>query len=102
MNQDQIVALEKRYANESKLMLSAWHDLGSRTTKDHLVHSLNRSKRSGAAKPVPQGWLGRQRRYQEDAVYVRLPRQVGIGTDVSGSLFLIHMTRCSLECIDGV
>jgi len=74
-NQDQLAALEKKYATESKLMLSAWHDLGSRTTRDHLIHALGASsKRSGATKIVPQGWLGKQRRYQEDAVYVSLIR----------------------------
>jgi hypothetical protein len=62
--QTKLADLEKRYSQESKLMLSAWHDLGSRTTRDHLMQALgNSSKRSGG-KVVPQSWLGRQRRHR--------------------------------------
>ena len=71
--QDQLATLEKRYANESRLMLSAWQDLGSRTSRDHLIHALSNSTKRSAPKSIPQGWLGKQRRYQEDAVYVSFP-----------------------------
>ena len=71
--QDQLATLEKRYANESRLMLSAWQDLGSRTSRDHLIHALSNSAKRSGPKSVPQGWLGKQRRYQEDAVYVSFP-----------------------------
>ena len=71
--QDQLATLEKRYATESRLMLSAWQDLGSRTSRDHLIHALSNSTKRSAPKSIPQGWLGKQRRYQEDAVFVSFP-----------------------------
>lgn len=71
--QDQLATLEKRYATESKLMLSAWQDLGSRTSRDHLIHALSNSTKRSGTKSMPQGWLGKQRRYQEDAGYVSFP-----------------------------
>lgn len=61
-------------------MLSAWHDLGMRTAKEHMTVAVGAVKRSGAAKPMPLGWLGRQRRYQEDAIYVSLS---GSGVNVT-------------------
>ena len=71
--QDHLATLEKRYATESRLMLSAWQDLGSRTSRDHLIHALSNSTKRSGPKSIPQGWLGKQRRYQEDAVYVSFP-----------------------------
>lgn len=70
--QDNLSEVEKRYSLENRLILSAWQDLGARTARDHLIQAMAASnhKRSGGVKAMPQGWLGRQRRYQEDAVYV--------------------------------
>lgn len=60
-------ALEKRYKLEQQLMLSAWHDLGSRTVREHVARA---GTRRSQPKPQPSGWLGRQRRWQEDATFV--------------------------------
>jgi protein HOOK3 len=60
-------ALEKRYKLEQQLMLSAWHDLGSRTVREHVAKA---GTRRSQPKPQPSGWLGRQRRWQEDATFV--------------------------------
>ncbi|KAK4689518.1 hypothetical protein P7C73_g592, partial [Tremellales sp. Uapishka_1] len=60
-------ALEKRYKAEQQLMLSAWHEYGSRNVRDHMAAaSVKRSQ----PKPMPLGWLGRQRKQQEDASFV--------------------------------
>lgn len=42
-------------------MLTAWHDLGQKMVRGHLHVAMNGAKRS-QAKPMPNGWLGRQRR----------------------------------------
>ncbi|WWC93739.1 hypothetical protein V866_000575 [Kwoniella sp. B9012] len=60
-------ALENRYKLEQKLMLSAWHDLGQRTIRDHL-HSAGLRR---VQKPVASSWLGRQRRMQDEATFAR-------------------------------
>jgi len=74
-------------------MLSAWQDLGSRTSRDHLIHALSNSTKRSGAKAVPQGWLGKQRRYQEDAVYVSFPLPLSSRADEIGS-FLITKSAC--------
>nr|XP_031860001.1 uncharacterized protein CI109_004608 [Kwoniella shandongensis]KAA5527073.1 hypothetical protein CI109_004608 [Kwoniella shandongensis] len=61
-------AIEKRYKQEQQLMLSAWHELGSRTVRDHMTQA---GVRRSQPKPAPTSWLGRQRRVQEDASFVR-------------------------------
>ncbi|OCF57302.1 hypothetical protein L486_04758 [Kwoniella mangroviensis CBS 10435] len=60
-------ALENRYQLEQKLMLSAWHDLGQRTIRDH----LNSAGLRRVQKPVASSWLGRQRRMQDEATFAR-------------------------------
>nr|XP_019044643.1 hypothetical protein I302_06556 [Kwoniella bestiolae CBS 10118]OCF23573.1 hypothetical protein I302_06556 [Kwoniella bestiolae CBS 10118] len=60
-------ALENRYKLEQKLMLSAWHDLGQRTVRDH----LNAVGMRRVQKPVASSWLGRQRRMQDEATFAR-------------------------------
>lgn len=52
-------------------MLSAWHDLGNKVVKEHLSSIVSGAKRS-QSKVVPGGWLGRQKRAKEDAIFVRL------------------------------
>ncbi|KAI9637475.1 protein-nucleus import-related protein [Dioszegia hungarica] len=63
-------AAEKRYKLEQDLMLSAWHDLGNKVVHEHLAAVLGGAKRS-QSKAVPVGWLGRQRRWKEDAIFSR-------------------------------
>ncbi|WWC90743.1 uncharacterized protein L201_005680 [Kwoniella dendrophila CBS 6074] len=60
-------ALENRYKLEQKLMLSAWHDLGQRTIRDHLNSAGSRK----IQKPIANSWLGRQRRMQDEATFAR-------------------------------
>jgi protein HOOK3 len=60
-------ALEKRNMLEQQLMLSAWHELGSRTVREHVAQA---GTRRSQPKPQPVGWLGRQRRVQEEAGFV--------------------------------
>ncbi|OWZ40710.1 hypothetical protein C351_03418 [Cryptococcus neoformans c8] len=62
--------LKKQYDLEQQLMLTAWHDLGQKMVRGHLHVAMNSAKRS-QAKPMPNGWLGRQRRIQENASYAR-------------------------------
>ncbi|ORY35634.1 HOOK protein-domain-containing protein [Naematelia encephala] len=64
-------AIEKRYALEQQLMLSAWHDLGSRTVREHINAAGSAIRSRGAPKPLPNGWLGRQRRYMDEASFSR-------------------------------
>lgn len=63
------IALDKRYEQEQQLMLSAWHNLGSRIVNQHVSQAAAAAKRS-QPKPMPVSWLGRQRRLQEDATFV--------------------------------
>nr|XP_018261439.1 uncharacterized protein I303_05877 [Kwoniella dejecticola CBS 10117]OBR83597.1 hypothetical protein I303_05877 [Kwoniella dejecticola CBS 10117] len=51
-------AIENRYKLENRLMLSAWHDLGQRTIRDHISSAGLRK----VQRPVASSWLGRQRR----------------------------------------
>ncbi|WVQ81913.1 hypothetical protein IAT38_004040 [Cryptococcus sp. DSM 104549] len=53
---------------EQQLMLSAWHELGQRTTREHIAVA---GTRRSQPKPAPTSWLGRQRRMQESASFVR-------------------------------
>ncbi|ORX38547.1 protein-nucleus import-related protein [Kockovaella imperatae] len=62
-------ALERRYRLEQQLMLSAWHELGARTVRDHITAA---GVRRVASKPTPTSWLGRQRKHQEDASFTRI------------------------------
>lgn len=45
-----------------------------RTARDHLLEAAGSGtgRRGGANKPMPQSWLGRQRRYQQDAIFVSI------------------------------
>ncbi|KAL7423859.1 hypothetical protein Q5752_001444 [Cryptotrichosporon argae] len=61
-------ALERRYKLEQQLILSAWHDMGSRIVHDHLAQAATRRP---VARPQPTAWLGRQRRHQDEAVFSR-------------------------------
>ncbi|KIR99636.1 hypothetical protein L804_03268 [Cryptococcus deuterogattii 2001/935-1] len=63
--------LKKQYDLEQQLMLTAWHDLGQKMVRGHLHVAMSGAKRS-QAKPMPNGWLGRQRRIQENAGYARI------------------------------
>ncbi|KAL0249822.1 hypothetical protein I308_103124 [Cryptococcus tetragattii IND107] len=63
--------LTKQYDLEQQLMLTAWHDLGQKMVRGHLHVAMSGAKRS-QAKPMPNGWLGRQRRIQENAGYARI------------------------------
>ncbi|OCF42706.1 hypothetical protein I317_03437 [Kwoniella heveanensis CBS 569] len=54
-------ALESRYKLEQQLMLSAWHDLGQRTVREHIA-SAGLGGRRNVVRPVQNSWLGRQRR----------------------------------------
>ncbi|WVQ99968.1 hypothetical protein IAU59_007111 [Kwoniella sp. CBS 9459] len=63
-------ALQGRYKLEQQLMLSAWHDLGQRTIRDHIA-SAGLGGRRNVVRPVQNSWLGRQRRMQEDATFAR-------------------------------
>ncbi|WWC71606.1 uncharacterized protein I206_105564 [Kwoniella pini CBS 10737] len=60
-------AIENRYKLEQRLMLSAWHDLGQRTIKEH----LNSAGLRKVPKPIANSWLGRQRRMQDEATFAR-------------------------------
>ena len=40
-------------------MLSAWHELGARTVRDHIAAA---GQRRPIQRPVATSWLGRQRR----------------------------------------
>ncbi|KAK8854821.1 hypothetical protein IAR55_003560 [Kwoniella newhampshirensis] len=59
-------AIEKRYKLEQQLMLSAWHEVGSRTVRDLMAQAETRRSQP---KPLPVSWLGRQRRVQDDATF---------------------------------
>ncbi|WVF72769.1 hypothetical protein IAT40_007587 [Kwoniella sp. CBS 6097] len=63
-------ALQNRYKVEQQLMLSAWHDLGQRTIRDHIA-SAGLGGRRTVVRPVQNSWLGRQRRMQEEATFAR-------------------------------
>lgn len=56
-------ALEQRYKMEQQLMLSAWHELGSRTVRDHIAQA---GVRRPIRRPEPTSWLGRQRKHVSD------------------------------------
>lgn len=56
-------AVEQRYKLERELMLSAWHELGSRTVRDHIATA---GTRRPIHRPVGTSWLSRQRRYVSD------------------------------------
>ncbi|WVR07484.1 hypothetical protein IAU60_004526 [Kwoniella sp. DSM 27419] len=58
--------MDDRYKLEQQLMLSAWHELGMRTVRDHLGAASRR-----VIRPVQHSWLGRQRRMVEEASFAR-------------------------------
>ena len=53
-----------------RLMTSALQQYGTQIADKHVSNVVAGVKRSGATRPVPLGWLGKQRRYQAEAVYV--------------------------------
>jgi protein HOOK3 len=53
-------AVDQRYKLEQQLMLSAWHELGSRTVRDHIAAA---GTRRPIHRPVGTSWLSRQRRH---------------------------------------
>ncbi|KAK1927088.1 protein-nucleus import-related protein [Papiliotrema laurentii] len=61
-------SLEHRYKLEQQVMLSAWHELGARTVRDHIAAA---GQRRPIQRPVATSWLGRQRRQQEEASFSR-------------------------------
>ena len=52
--------MERRYKLEQQLMLTAWHELGARTVRDHIGVA---GTRRYVQKPVATSWLGRQRKH---------------------------------------
>lgn len=68
--------LESRYAKESQLMLSAWSELGNKVAKKQVGNAVAAAqvlaqRKRGERRPVPAGWLGRQRRWVEDGMFSR-------------------------------
>lgn len=53
--------MEERFGAEQRLMLGAWHDLGSRMVRDH-VNQAGKAVKRPAKRAEVQGWLGRQRK----------------------------------------
>ena len=57
-------------------MLGAWSELGNKVAREHVsnavaaAHVLAQRKR-GERRQVPNGWLGRQRRWVEDGMFSR-------------------------------
>ncbi|KAL1411320.1 hypothetical protein Q8F55_002271 [Vanrija albida] len=63
------LSIESLYRLEQQLMLSAWHDLGTRVVRDHVGAAGLR--RPVMPRPVMSSWLARQRKHQDDALFTR-------------------------------
>jgi len=59
MEKQAAAARDQQYKLEQQLMLSAWHELGSRTVRDHIIQA---GMRRPIPRPVATSWLGRQRK----------------------------------------
>jgi hypothetical protein len=83
-------AAENPYPFETRLMTSALHHLGSQTAEKHLSNVVAGVKRGGASRPTPMGWLGKQRRYQAEAIYVSTPHRSRFAFDEEESLIVVQ------------
>jgi hypothetical protein len=57
-------------------MLSAWSELGNKVAKKQVGNAVAAAqvlaqRKRGERRPVPAGWLGRQRRWVEDGMFSR-------------------------------
>lgn len=67
--QSTALSMDSRYRQEQQLMLAAWHDVGARVVRDHVVAAGLR--RPVVQRPAPVAWLSRQRKHQDEALFAK-------------------------------